>query len=147
MLFLTTNRMEDFDDAFYNRIHVSIRYEPLQMPERKTIWRQHLTRACKQNKNAGLWPDEAYDLLAKVEMNGRDIRNFTRTAFGYAQALGKDIEIGHVVLVVRNNLSLKSSPGLENFLGRLEEIGREVKSAMSSSNAVEDNTSPGGMTA
>lgn len=127
MLFLTTNRMEDFDDAFYNRIHVSIRYEPLKIPEKSNIWRQHLTRACKRNKNTSLWPEDAHGLLAELEMNGRDIRNFTRTAFGYARAVNQDLDISHVVLVVRNNLSLKPNLRLEEILGRLEDVDRKLK--------------------
>ena len=39
----------------------------------------------------------------------------------------KDLNTSYVILVVRNILSLKPSPELEQFLGRLEELSPEGK--------------------
>ncbi|KAF6835377.1 AAA family ATPase [Colletotrichum musicola] len=130
MLFLTTNRFDDFDNAFYNRIHVSIRYRPLQSPERTNIWRQHLTRASRRSDGGDgsgsggspRWSEEAYRLLGQIETNGRDIRNYTRTAYGYARALGEDLGIRHVVSVIRNNIDVDESSDAAGILQDLEAL-------------------------
>src|SRR5256885_11656138 len=104
MLFLTTNRMEYFDQAFYNRIHITIKYETLSPESRINIWRYHITSASKRNKRVNLWSSEVFEALGRIETNGRDIRNFTRTAYGYAKARGEDFRIKHIVTVIHNNL-------------------------------------------
>ncbi|CAK7242800.1 MAG: hypothetical protein STHCBS139747_004302 [Sporothrix thermara] len=55
MLFLTTNRHDDFDNAFYNRIHVTIEYGKLTAEWRANIWREHVQRACRRNRDPLLW--------------------------------------------------------------------------------------------
>jgi hypothetical protein len=45
MLFVTTNRLTDFDQAFQNRIHLSIAFDQLEAPARTNIWRQHVSHA------------------------------------------------------------------------------------------------------
>ncbi|KAL0929373.1 AAA family ATPase [Colletotrichum truncatum] len=125
MLFLTTNRFDDFDNAFYNRIHVSLRYYPLQSSERTNIWRQHITRATQRPRNHNeysQWSEETFQLLGQIETNGRDIRNFTRTAYGYALALGEDLSISHVMTVIRNNLNVDDSSKLVQSLNELEAL-------------------------
>ncbi|KAK2025109.1 hypothetical protein LX32DRAFT_731020 [Colletotrichum zoysiae] len=135
MLFLTTNRMEDFDNAFYNRIHITIRYDTLKAPERTNIWRQHLTRASGRVgksridgsggvSSSPVWSEDAYRLLGQIETNGRDIRNTTRTAYGYARALDEELSIGHVLTVVRNNMEIDKHPALTGIFKRLEALER-----------------------
>lgn len=128
MLFLTTNRRADFDPAFHNRIHISIKYEPLDDAQRAAIWKQHLAKACKPNRNKTLWCDEAYALLGGIETNGRDIRNSTRTAFNYAHSLDQDLDITHVVRVLENNLGGGSVPGLQDTFGQLQALHNRLTS-------------------
>jgi len=52
-MFLTTNRLEDFDKAFESRIHLTIRYEALDSIRRTNIWRNFLRKV-----GSGTW-DEA----------------------------------------------------------------------------------------
>lgn len=42
ILFLTTNRVETFDEAFQSRIHMGIRYENLSAKARREIWKWHV---------------------------------------------------------------------------------------------------------
>ncbi|KAF6835424.1 AAA family ATPase [Colletotrichum plurivorum] len=131
ILFLTTNRFEDFDNAFYNRIHVAIRYHTLQSPERTNIWRQHLYRAVGGTADGGAaglwWTEEACQLLGQIETNGRDIRNYTRTAYGYAQGLGEDLSIRHIVTVIRNNLDVSESSDVGETLRKLEALQEQLE--------------------
>lgn len=41
ILFLTTNRVTTFDEAFQSRIHIGFRYGKLEMKAKKGIWSLH----------------------------------------------------------------------------------------------------------
>ncbi|KAI8947806.1 hypothetical protein F4801DRAFT_559359 [Xylaria longipes] len=93
ILFLTTNRVGHFDEAFISRIHVSIGYERLDEKARGQIW-ENLFRKLKENhKNGG--PEIRYEYEAKeyvkkseevkkLQWNGREIRNAFQTAVALA---------------------------------------------------------------
>ncbi|KAH7014439.1 uncharacterized protein B0I36DRAFT_338730 [Microdochium trichocladiopsis] len=109
MLFLTTNRRDDFDDAFFNRIHVTLKYNELDVASRTNIWRHHLQRATRDNKERSLWTEEMYETLGRIQLNGRDIKNYVRVAYTYAHAVdGEDLGLEQVQAVLHNSLS---SPG------------------------------------
>ncbi|KAK0725883.1 P-loop containing nucleoside triphosphate hydrolase protein, partial [Lasiosphaeris hirsuta] len=86
ILFLTTNRISDFDEAFHSRIHVTLRFGTLKKEWRVNIWREHVNRASKNNKLAMsyLWTEEMFDVLGEIEINGRNIKNLVRTAYAFA---------------------------------------------------------------
>lgn len=79
-LFLTTNRVGTFDDAFMSRIHVVIAYDDLGNTERKTIWKQFFEKLTKDRqdititKRAKTYVLEDEDMV-NVGWNGREIRN------------------------------------------------------------------------
>ena len=86
ILFLTTNRVGHFDEAFMSRIHVSIGYERLDDSARGQIW-DNLFRKLKEDHKRG-GPEIIYEYDAKeyvkknkevkaLEWNGREIRNGT----------------------------------------------------------------------
>jgi SpoVK/Ycf46/Vps4 family AAA+-type ATPase len=105
MLFLTTNRREDFDEAFFNRIHVTIEYGDLDAQSRTNIWRHHLQRAIKDNKKPSTWTEEMFSELGAIPLNGRDIKNYVRTAYAFTHAVeGEDLVLDHVLIVLRNSL-------------------------------------------
>jgi SpoVK/Ycf46/Vps4 family AAA+-type ATPase len=45
ILFLTTNRVSEFDDAILSRIHLLLKYENLNKDARKNIWTSFLKKA------------------------------------------------------------------------------------------------------
>ncbi|KAM5357115.1 hypothetical protein ACJZ2D_016600 [Fusarium nematophilum] len=73
VLFLTTNRVQSFDEAMISRIHLALKYQPLDRDARKAVWQHFLDQAAT---NRGC-PDGAKlaDELADRELNGREIRN------------------------------------------------------------------------
>lgn len=76
ILFMTTNRVRTFDDAFKSRIHVPLKYDELPHSSRVMIWKNFLGRV-----DGGVDIDEAgYEELAKGKLNGRQIKNVVRTA-------------------------------------------------------------------
>jgi hypothetical protein len=77
ILFLTTNRVETFDEAFQSRIHMGIRYENLQPKARKKIWQHHVGKVeamAEKSEEAKLFSESDFDELSKRNMNGRQVR-------------------------------------------------------------------------
>ena len=70
VIFLTTNRAPDLDDAFYNRIHVTITYPKLNSETRAKIW-SFLLETNEKTERDGTWTDAAYKVLGKLEVNVR----------------------------------------------------------------------------
>ena len=84
LLFLTTNRINQFDEAFKSRIHLSLGYDKLNDAARAQIWGNLFQKLKDDHKHGG--PRIGYDYDAKqyvtksdevkaLEWNGREIRN------------------------------------------------------------------------
>jgi len=76
MLFLTSNRVDTFDDAFKSRIHVPLKYLDLPFASRVQIWRNFLTKI-HGGTDLLEWD---FEQLAEHPLNGRQIKNIVRTA-------------------------------------------------------------------
>jgi SpoVK/Ycf46/Vps4 family AAA+-type ATPase len=77
ILFLTTNRVETFDEAFQSRIHMGIRYENLQPKARKKIWQHHVGKVeamAEKSEEAKVFSESDFEELSKRNMNGRQVR-------------------------------------------------------------------------
>lgn len=72
-MFLTTNRVQDFDDAIQSRISVALRYTPLGFDTRKTIWENFLKKAATA-KGRAIYTSGDLDRLTKRKVNGRQVR-------------------------------------------------------------------------
>ena len=75
ILFLTTNRVETFDDAFQSRIHVAIRYNELGYKAKLKIWTMFFDMVRQQDGDSGDGGVREADIewLAKKNMNGRQV--------------------------------------------------------------------------
>ncbi|THH09758.1 hypothetical protein EW145_g1774 [Phellinidium pouzarii] len=96
ILFLTTNRVRTFDEAFQSRIHVSLRYADLTPDARCTIWTAFLT---KTDAGRSL-SDEEILALGQKDMNGRQIKNAVRTADALARTCGESLVYAHLLQVL-----------------------------------------------
>ena len=98
ILFLTTNRVRAFDEAFKSRIHMSLYYPPLDADKTCSIWKMNLERLSqkKQRRNESIQFDEKeifayardhYDetFPRGANWNGRQIRNAFQTANALAE--------------------------------------------------------------
>ncbi|KAK3299631.1 uncharacterized protein B0H64DRAFT_355851 [Chaetomium fimeti] len=106
ILFLTTNRVGDFDEAFASRIHISLYYPELDKEKTLEIFRLNfqLMRQRFRGKSSKFTPDEM-GIGAFAEnywkdnpfdhWNGRQIKNACQTALALAEyeAQGKDHEV------------------------------------------------------
>lgn len=88
ILFLTTNRVATFDDAFKSRIHVPLRYTSLSVECRKTIWQNF----CSRVPGGTNIDDDGLGRLAQHELNGRQIKNVVKTAESLAAFEGTKLD-------------------------------------------------------
>ena len=72
IMFLTTNRVPQFDPAILSRIHLMLRYDNLSRYARDQIWRQFLSRAITPYGDADV-KDIEFKRLISSELNGRQV--------------------------------------------------------------------------
>jgi len=76
ILFLTTNRVETFDDAFQSRIHVAIRYGELSLEARKKVFKMFIEKVrVLEGAKIMQFKEADYDALAKNNLNGRQVNS------------------------------------------------------------------------
>ena len=95
ILFLTSNRVDTFDDAFKSRIHVPLKYTGLDVSSREQIWKNFLDRA-----EEGAVDEEGLEKLAQHDLNGRQIKGIVRTATSLARYDGKKLDLETLEQVV-----------------------------------------------
>ncbi|KJR86917.1 uncharacterized protein SPSK_01434 [Sporothrix schenckii 1099-18] len=116
MLFLTTNRHDDFDNAFYNRIHVTIEYGELTKEWRANIWREHVQRACRRNKDPLMWCN---DVEAEADAGPlRPAPDATSKEATSKEATSKDVDGAD---------GPPLDPVLFSTLGEVHSNGRDIK--------------------
>ncbi|KAK4505700.1 hypothetical protein PRZ48_003665 [Zasmidium cellare] len=123
ILMLTTNRVEEFDEAFISRIHLALNYPELEPWMRKEIW----INALKRFPADQLAIDTDVDLedIAKVALNGRIISYAVRTAKAIADEDGARLAVGHLWDVV--SVQRKFDEHLRSKRGGHSPEGRESK--------------------
>jgi SpoVK/Ycf46/Vps4 family AAA+-type ATPase len=94
-LFLTSNRVDNIDAAFESRIHLSLRYDGLNFDARKQVWVAFLERATEAEN----FTEEQIDMLAEIELNGRQIKNILKTAQLLATSKGMPLSFDHVQVI------------------------------------------------
>ncbi|OJD34038.1 p-loop containing nucleoside triphosphate hydrolase [Diplodia corticola] len=124
ILFLTTNRVGSFDEAFMSRIHVQIGYDALDNESRFQIWKNHFKKLDHNHEFGG--PRIGYESSAEsyvmvsepvrdLKWNGREIRNAVQTAVALAsfeaRQKGRDvprITKSHIEQVVHMSQNFKN---------------------------------------
>jgi SpoVK/Ycf46/Vps4 family AAA+-type ATPase len=72
LIFLTSNRVEEFDFAFDSRVHLHVNFEDPDAAVRTQIWKRFLPKT---------WEDSVAENLGRdLVVNGRVIKNLVRTA-------------------------------------------------------------------
>ena len=121
ILFLTTNRVDVFDDAFVSRIHLSLRYGDLSTKAKKSVWKTFIAKV-KDAEGMQVEDIQEKDLddLSRRALNGRQIKNIVRAA--QALAIHEDValDMGHIrtVLDVAQSFErdLKGGTGYEDAM-------------------------------
>lgn len=76
--FLTTNRIRSLDHAFQSRIDLFLPYADLTPASRRQVWENFIDRAGR-GKFEEL-TEEGLDRLARIEVNGMEIKNLIKSA-------------------------------------------------------------------
>ncbi|KAH7100152.1 P-loop containing nucleoside triphosphate hydrolase protein [Auriculariales sp. MPI-PUGE-AT-0066] len=97
VLFITTNRVTTYDEAFQSRIHVSLRYRDFDTATRMSIWATFLQRV---QLDFNTLTSEQRQLLASRPLNGRQIKNVARTAGAVASSSNERVTFAHIVDVL-----------------------------------------------
>ncbi|KAF9449629.1 P-loop containing nucleoside triphosphate hydrolase protein [Macrolepiota fuliginosa MF-IS2] len=115
ILFLTTNRVKTFDEAFLSRIHVALHFTELSLESKVQVWNAFLRKvnALSEEGTSGEITREQVVDLSRREINGRQIKNAVRTAQSLAAAKGQTLSYAHVL----------------QTLDAMEEFTREFKKA------------------
>ncbi|EAA58536.1 hypothetical protein AN6718.2 [Aspergillus nidulans FGSC A4] len=101
ILFLTTNRVETFDDAFQSRIHVALRYGDLTTKAKRSVWKMFLQRVqAVEGVQSADFTDKDFDMLSRHNLNGRQIKNSVRTAQALAVNEGNPLSMEHIKRVL-----------------------------------------------
>ncbi|KAH9995334.1 hypothetical protein F4779DRAFT_623208 [Xylariaceae sp. FL0662B] len=138
ILFLTTNRVQTFDDAFQSRIHIALRYDELDARAKKAIFQLFVERArtvaaasaaaaatttttsSSPTTTPPSFCEADYAELARHSLNGRQIKNTVGTAQALAVNKGEPLAMSHIreVLNVQQNfeLDLRGGQGYEEAM-------------------------------
>ncbi|KAF4956174.1 hypothetical protein FGADI_3985 [Fusarium gaditjirri] len=121
ILFLTTNRVETFDEAFQSRIHIALRYDNLKSPAKRAIFKMFLDRVHKLGKlKVEPLTEDDLDLLSKQALNGREIKNVVGSAQDLAVNKGEALSMRHIRQVldvhVKFGRDLKGGSGYEDAM-------------------------------
>ncbi|RMD44136.1 hypothetical protein DV735_g1038, partial [Chaetothyriales sp. CBS 134920] len=101
ILFLTTNRVETFDEAFVSRIHLSLRYEELSTKARYRVWKLFLDKIkATEGVKVGELTENDYKDLARRDVNGRQIKNLVRAAQALAVHQDEPLSMAHIKRVI-----------------------------------------------
>ncbi|KAK6544314.1 hypothetical protein TWF694_001014 [Orbilia ellipsospora] len=99
ILFLTTNRVKTFDEAFQSRIHVALRYRDLDKSAREQVWRNFIQKIEDAGNTVAI-KESDYDFLGSVPLNGRQIKNAARTALSLAENMGEKMNLSTIKSVL-----------------------------------------------
>lgn len=99
-MFLTTNRVATFDLAFKSRIDLIIDYPKLTPSAKKQIWQTFVKPSEEFPKNESSITEEEMDVLAKIDINGREIKNLVKTGRLLAKRKGEVLGMQHLRTVL-----------------------------------------------
>jgi SpoVK/Ycf46/Vps4 family AAA+-type ATPase len=96
-MFLTTNRIDDFDAAFESRIHLTIHYPALDTASRLHIWKTFVRMGNAESRLS----DKDLESLAQNEINGRQIKNIIKTGRLLSNQQNVPLGMEHVEMVLK----------------------------------------------
>lgn len=99
IMFLTTNRIREFDPAFESRVTVALKYENLDPASREKVWKNLISKMKVPIKD-----DIDYKELGSFELNGRQIKNAVRLSL----ALSQDANVPFSMDFIKRTISVMS---------------------------------------
>ncbi|KAK7413764.1 hypothetical protein QQX98_007331 [Neonectria punicea] len=127
ILFLTTNRVGAFDDAFISRVHVQMYYPDFTDDQRQQVWKTFINKLAREKSESMRLNIDAKEYIRGAEMravkwNGREIRNAFQTAVALAEY---DAEVDEEGKTIVNDTHFRSVVELSrDFKDYLKELHR-----------------------
>ncbi|KAL8795190.1 MAG: hypothetical protein Q9195_002345 [Heterodermia aff. obscurata] len=122
LLFLTTNRVGTFDDAFVSRIHVAIHYPDFTNEKRCQIWDIFFNKLEREKENIKFtqrtvdYAKESKEIQS-LKWNGREIRNAFSTAVALAEFENERDDKRRVIFHARHlEQVVKMSKAFQDYL-------------------------------
>lgn len=113
ILFLTSNRVKTFDEAFQSRIHVAVQFKELGDRQRDKIWKMWFDKYEDDIEDVdGLLEEIRDGDYASARLNGRQIRN----VFGSAMALARHERTGAKMSYIHLRRVLKRTAAFEAYM-------------------------------
>ncbi|SPJ71725.1 related to TOB3 (member of AAA-ATPase family) [Fusarium torulosum] len=100
--FLTTNRTGSIDPAFQSRIDLFLPYKDLTFEAREKVWRNFITRVGGDEFTVS---DEEMNSLAKIELNGREIKNLIKSAHLLSLKSGGVLQADRLLMLAQNRVA------------------------------------------
>lgn len=129
ILFLTTNKVGHFDEAFKSRIHVSLYYPPLDKRSTLKIWKMNLERLATSKKALEVETEEIYNYArkhykelyknGKATWNGRQIKNAFQTAIALAEFDANKTQGRPILALEHFKVVAQASEDFDDYLCRL----------------------------
>ncbi|KAK7994263.1 P-loop containing nucleoside triphosphate hydrolase protein [Apiospora marii] len=107
ILFLTTNRVGSFDDAFISRVHVQLYYPEFTNEQRQKVWQTFIDKLENDRKDYIRLHAKAEEYIEEInkgdlDWNGREIRNAFQTAVSLAEYDGEKDREGTILVTDRH---------------------------------------------
>ena len=97
-MFLTTNLLNNIDEAMESRVHVHIVFQPLLAPSRLAIWTNFFSKSAAYRVSIS---DTDIKDLAKWTLNGRQIKNAVQMASKWCSRENKVLNVENTENVIR----------------------------------------------
>lgn len=128
-MFLTTNRVKAFDEAFLSRIHVALHFTELNQDSKEKVWSAFIqkmgTKIIDAHPMSGAASSSGSVItraeiseLAKRNINGRQIKNAARTAHSLAAAKSEVVTFEHLI---------QTLDAMDEFTREFEKRGVQVQ--------------------
>lgn len=136
ILFLTTNRVGTFDEAFISRIQVQLYYPEFGDDDRDKVWDTFFQKLEEDRETTMRIPQSTKDYvqsreLRELKWNGREIRNAFQVAVALAESQGEKDREGRV-LIKRDHLkaTVQMSKEFKDYLLKLHKQDPGKRAAM-----------------
>lgn len=106
IIIMTTNRVETMDRAFQSRVHLTLRYPDLDPAAKEHIWRYFVAQTQDDSASAVL-TDEVYGRLARLPMNGRQIKNTVKISMLLAAQEKQKLSIEYIDTVLQATMEME----------------------------------------
>lgn len=106
VLFLTSNRGNDIDEAFLSRVTIPIFYENLDSSQRFNIWSNLL-----EINNINLSEKDRKD-IAEIPLNGRQIKNIAKLAIWMSISKNKSLSVSDILKTAKVQIDFRKKLGM-----------------------------------